>query len=132
MSEIIHAALNVRLDTLGLQTAWENKSFLPPEATLWIRETYLPAERRAAAMGTTSQNRHRGIYQVDVFRPAGEGSGEAEETATLIENLFKRGTVISYSGITVKIESASRTTGRKSEPWYMIPVFIRWRADIDN
>lgn len=132
MSELVHAALNVKLDSLGLNTAWENKDFTPPEGDLWIRETYLPAEKRAAAIGTSSQNRHRGIYQVDVFRPSGEGSGEAEETVTAIENLFKRGTVISYSGITVKIESASRTSGREDKPWYMIPVFIRWRADIDN
>ena len=126
---VIHAALNARLDTLSLPTAWENKSFDPPEGELWIRETFMPAEKRASAMGTSSQNRNRGIYQVDVFRPLGEGSGEAEEAVETIENLFKRGTVIG-SGIT--IESASRLAGRKSEPWYMVPVIIRYRADINN
>ncbi len=112
--------------------AWENKDFNPASAR-WYRVAFLPGEPRAAAIGTDAQNRHVGIFQIDIMSPTGAGDVPAQTEAERIAACYKRGTVLTSSGVSVIIDKAYRMPGDSSDPaWYRIPVRVQWRADVDN
>jgi len=129
--EAIRAALDNHLYQLGENVQWPNVSF-DPGGNYWMRPTLLPAEPSMAALGEDADNRNIGIYQVDIFWPQGTGEGPPSSKAEEVMQQFKRGTVITLSGTTVRIERAYRESGRWEESWYQIPVIIDYVADVAN
>lgn len=134
----IRAALITQVTAAGganitaSRIAWENKSFLPGSAR-WYRVTFLPGSYRAAAIGVGSQNRHVGILQIDIFDPPNKGDAVTQTEAERIAAAFKRGTILTYSGVSVRCERAYRGSGDSSDPsWFHVPVKIEWRADVAN
>lgn len=114
------------------RVAWENKKFVPG-STRWYRVTFLPGEPRAAAIGVSSQNRHVGVMQIDVFDPPNVGDVVTQAEAERIVTAFKRGTTLAYSGVSVRCERTYRGPGDNSDPsWFHVPVKIEWRADVAN
>ena len=128
---LIESALNAQLKTLGILTSWENIGYKPTKGTLWIRPTFMPGQSRAAAIGVNAQDRITGIYQVDVFAPADNGVYDGGQQVDAIMTVYKRGTALTYSGVTVKINKVWRSTARPEPDWYQIPVIIEWQADVD-
>jgi len=123
----ISAALDYQLSIMaGLPpVAWENKTYDPVIGTLYVRPTLLPGETTQATLGAQGEDQNIGIYQVDVFAPAGTGKNAAIVMADTIANHFKRGSDLVYNGRTVRIRNVSRLVGtNNADGWYQIPIEI--------
>lgn len=111
--------------------AWENVAFTPGSVP-YLSPFLLPAEPFQSEIGTAGANRHTGIFQISIFAPQGQGMGVA---GTLRDNLvdhFKRGTTLTYSGVTVTVEKAYPGPMLTEVGWVHIPITIRYRADAAN
>jgi len=88
----------------------------------------------SVALSSDAANRHVGVFHVNVYDPPGGGDGAATAEAERIAACFKRGTVLTYSGVTVHIVSAHIERGLpQADPaWFQVPVVIEWRADVAN
>lgn len=125
----ISAALDARLNTMtGLpDVAWENKVYEPTLNELYLRATHLPADTVAGTIGDSiSTDLSTGIYQVDVFAPAGDGKSEGYVMADLIADHLKRDTELTYNSRTVRIKNVSLSPARQDNGWYQIPVNISY------
>ena len=128
----ISSALDSRLNTLTGQTpiAWENTAYIPVKDTLFLRSTILPASTLQAALGTSGIDEYIGIYQIDVFAPAGTGRGDAETKADAVADHFKRGTDLSQNGKTIRLGNVSRNAGIRSEDRFIISISINYMAHV--
>jgi hypothetical protein len=132
----IRAALVTRLTAASpgaaipaASVAWEGTNFVPAQGTRWYRSTFLPGEPVTETIGEPSQNRTRGVFQIDVFDTKGTGDAITTAECERLVTCYKRGTVLVYSGVSVYIEKAYRGIGQQEVDWYHIPVIVRWRAD---
>ena len=128
----ISAALDLRLNTLTGQSpiAWENTAYIPVKDTLYLRPTILPALTLQAGLGVTGIDAYIGIYQIDIFAPAGKGRGEAEIKADAVADHFKRGTDLSKNGKTVRLGNVSRNSGIRDEDRFIISISINYMAHV--
>ena len=128
----ISSALDSRLNTLTGQSpiAWENTAYIPVKNTLYLRPTILPASTIQAGLGTSGLDEYIGIYQIDIFAPAGKGRGEAEIKADAVADHFKRGTDLSKNGKTVRLGDVSRNSGIRSEDRFIISLSINYMAHV--
>lgn len=122
----ISAALSARLNTLASAPpiAWENYVFEPVADTLYLRETLLPGDVTAAAVGSASQDHTIGIYQVDIFSPLNRGKAAGIAQADAVADHFKRGTILTSNGVNVRLQNVSRGTSSRDETYWHIPVLI--------
>ena len=70
--------------------------------------------------------------QVDVCEPKNLGDALAGTEAERIATCYKRGTVLTYSGVSVRVERAYRGAAIPNEDWFMVPVLIEYRSDVAN
>lgn len=127
----ISAALSNHLNTISPKPAiaWENYPYTPVDDTLYVRETLLPGDVTAAAVGSASQDHTIGIYQVDVFSPLNRGKADAVAQADAIADHFKRGTILTYNGVNVRMQNVSRGTGQMDGgKYWQIPVLITFEV----
>tara|TARA_B100000795_G_scaffold103354_1_gene76232 strand:- start:158 stop:568 length:411 start_codon:yes stop_codon:yes gene_type:complete len=127
----ISAALDARTNSLALPTAWENIAFKPTTGTLYIRPTLIPAYTEQAGLGSNGLDEHVGIYQIDIVSTASLGKGEAIIKADVIADHFKRGLVLTYNGVNVRLSKTSRGIGKRDhEAFFTIPIFITYQSFI--
>tara|TARA_R110002095_G_scaffold212958_1_gene202884 strand:+ start:332 stop:748 length:417 start_codon:yes stop_codon:yes gene_type:complete len=128
----ISSALDSRLNTLTGQSpiAWENTAYIPVKDTLYLRPTILPALTLQAGLGVNGIDEYIGIYQIDIFAPAGKGRGEAEIKADAVADHFKRGTDLSKNGKTVRLGNVSRNSGIRDEDRFIISISINYMAHV--
>ena len=128
----ISSALDSQLNTLTGQSpiAWENTAYIPVKDTLYLRPTILPASTIQAGLGTSGLDEYIGIYQIDIFAPAGKGRGEAEIKADAVADHFKRGTDLSKNGKTVRLGNVSRNSGIRDEDRFIISLSINYMAHV--
>ncbi|MFW0776297.1 MAG: phage tail terminator-like protein [Rickettsiales bacterium] len=121
----IQAALDTQLATISgsPDIAWEHTVSSPDGD--YIRPTFLPGETVQACRGDDGQDLTNGIYQVDVFKVRGTGRSQQPD---VIATLFKRGTYLTYNGITVRIVSSSIERSTDEENYTITPVSIRWQV----
>tara|TARA_R110000868_G_scaffold192553_2_gene437120 strand:+ start:592 stop:1023 length:432 start_codon:yes stop_codon:yes gene_type:complete len=130
----ISAALSLKLSVYAtannIAVSYENSQYTPVVGTKYLRETLMPADTSQAELGTTGMDHNEGNYQVDAFTPASSklGKSEAILLADGIATQFKRGAVLTYNGVNVRIKSVSRGTGVIDGAWFMIPVFISFKS----
>jgi hypothetical protein len=126
----VSAALSGHLNAMTNKppVAWENASYKPVEGVTFIRETILPSDTIQGSLGSTGYDQHLGVYQVDVFAPAGKGKGEAIQMADSIADHFKRGTDLTHNGVTVRLGNVSRRSGLRDGSWWIVPVSIRYSS----
>jgi hypothetical protein len=126
----ISGALDLHLSTMaGLpDVAWENLDYQPVQGVSYLRPTHIPASTNQAALGNSGEDRHDGIYQVDVIAEAGKGKGAAYTLADQVADHFARGTDLTYNGLTVTIRNTPRLTGRTSNGWFIVPVEVQYFA----
>jgi hypothetical protein len=101
----IRAALTAQLKTMpGLpDVAWENMPYTPVVGTPYLTPVILWAEGSQAELGVTGSNWERGIYQIACNYPPNQGSGALNAMLGKIRERFKRGTRLTYNGLTVTI-----------------------------
>jgi hypothetical protein len=129
----IESGLLKRLATVsGIPTiAYENQNHQPTLETPYVQPTLLPLPTE---YGISKLNKHVGIFQVSLFYPAGDGTGDAGDVADAIINHFKSGTVLTEGSINIRIRGASRESAffdESDQPvWYILPVSVDYFAYI--
>jgi hypothetical protein len=123
----IQAALDIRLSTItGSPTIlWPLVPGLPNATDNYLRPTFLPGESVQVTLGDTGKDFTTGLYQVDVFERRGTGRSSQPD---VIGDHFKRGTYLTYNGITVRIMSVSIRATQTDENHTFTPVVIRWEV----
>lgn len=126
----IQAALDTRLVSMsgGYAIAFPNIPYEPEAGTTYLRPTFLPADTSQAALGDEGKDITVGIYQVDVFNPAGSGRTSIPDT---IADHFKRGTNLAYNGITLRVQSVSIASATIDGSWQIVPVSISFYTYTD-
>lgn len=119
----IQAALDTRLASMtgGYDIAWPNVPYEPAVDSTYLRPTFLPSATEQAALGDSGKDLTAGIYQVDVFTAAGSGRTTIPDT---IADHFKRGTNLTYNGITLRVRSVSILSATIDGSWQQVPVSI--------
>lgn len=118
----MQAALDARLDSMdSTPVAWPNIPYEPQGGTTYVRPQFLPAETVQASMGESGKDETNAIYQVDVVFPRGAGRTTLPDT---IADHFKRGTVLSYNGLSLRVRSVSIGPAILDGAWTFVPVSI--------
>lgn len=130
----IRAAFVTKLQTFtGLPSvAWENVPFTPTAGVTYIQPFLLPGEPFQAEIGTNGINRHSGVYQISVFYPAGQGVAALNTLTADLCDHFKRGTSLTYSGVTVTVQKAYQSPMQQETDRVHIPITIQFRCDASN
>lgn len=124
----IRAALDLRLATLTpvIATAQENGKYEPTIGTPYQKVSLLPNETEAPALNQQTLI-ERGIYQISVCYPFGNGSSNASARAELIRSHFPAGLTLTQDGYKVRISRApSIARAIPDDMWYIVPVSIQF------
>ncbi len=126
----INYALLTRLTTLPdtPPIAYENRPFTPTNGVLYLRENYIPANTASVGISNTDSSDYRGIYQVSIMAPMDTTKFDALNIIDAIESHFAKGTVLTYGGLSVKVQQVSTAAALRSGDRMMTPVSIDWRA----
>lgn len=118
--------------TPAMSLAWPDIDFEPP-AQGYLRATLVPNTVEQVTLGTNGKNRHRGLFQVDVFWKRNAGEIVPREKADLVAAQFKRGTVLTSGGLNIRINRPPRVAQTlESGPYTQTPVLISYQVDADN
>ncbi len=133
---LIRQALEQHLAALpvpggALATAYANASFVPAAGVPYQRCALLPAEPDNAMQGTASYF-ERGVLQITLCYPLGQGPRAAEQMALALRTHFARGTTLAISqGMQVLVTHTPAIAPALLEPdRYTVPVSVRYQAQI--
>jgi len=110
---------------------WENVDFEPASNEEWLQARLAPAQTRPAVAGPSPVERFNGTFLVNVFWPSYEGPKQPEALAFDIKEHFSPGTVLTNSGVRVRIAYSEAQQAIQNPPYFQIPVVISWYAYID-
>lgn len=130
----IRAAFVARLLTFPSlpSVAWENVPFTPTAGAVYLQPALMDGEPYQAEIGTNGQNVHNGIFQISIFAPAGHGTATINALRDNLVDYFKRGTVLTNSGVNVRISKAYPVALIQETDWIHIPVKINFTAYASN
>ena len=106
--------------------AYQNEQFTPPENSPWLASTILQTQPLQASLGGSGQDRHDGILQIDVYTPINEGDILARQIMDQIEDVLKSSTVLTYSDVSVKIESVGISFTAQEGDWFRNTLDLTW------
>lgn len=122
----VQAALDTKLKTLsGTPVAFPNVPYKPQAGTIYVRASFLPTETVQVSLGATGKDETNGIYQIDVVAPRGSGRPQLLDT---VADLFKRGTVLTYNSINVRVRSVSMAPAILDDEWYFVPISVNFQT----
>ena len=101
--------------------AWPNINYEPTTRDTYLRPRFLPVATEQASLGGSGKDVTNAIYQIDVVQPAGSGRTTLFDT---IANHFKRGTVLTYNSVKIRIRTVEIGTAQIEDAWYFVPVSI--------
>jgi hypothetical protein len=126
----IRRALEAHLGTFGSIPSggiqYENALFDTPEQEIYFRTKVDFNQPVARTFGTGATSRLGGLFVIDVFGPAGVGTGTLEALADDLLNHFYSGQVLTYNTHNVVLFVPWRESGVTGETWYFIPCFMPW------
>lgn len=128
----IRNAMETALDALtpAIQSVHENEAYVPV-VDVPYQEVYLLVAKPANPTLGDGYFQERGVFQINLQYPRDVGSLAAATRAEAIRALFPRGATFTNGGITVQIDEATEIgTGRQEGDRWMVPVKVRWHADI--
>ena len=127
MAEFIdmETALISRLNTItgNPDIAWPNIEFRPSGE--YLRPAFLPSDTIPAALGASGLDETNGVYQVDCFTERGAGRSTLVDT---VADHFKRGTVITYGSVNMRVRSVSIGASRDEGAYYVTPITVNWQT----
>lgn len=106
--------------------------YTPVEGTDFLQIDYLHGETSQVEIGTTSDDRATGIYQITLNVGNAEGSAKAMTLISQLKEYFKRGTIATYNGLNVRITQFYLGGYTSEGDWYREVINIVFRADLDN
>ena len=128
----IRKALETQLAAItpAMATSFENVAFTPTPGVAYQRSNLLPNTPDDSQIGSKVFF-ERGIYQVTLCYPMGNGPAACEARAQLIKDAFKRGTSLVESGVTVIIMNAPSVSSAMIDgDRFCVPVSLRYQAQI--
>lgn len=93
---------------------------------------FLPSQPFQAGLGTYGKQRYDGLFQIDVLVPIGDGRATMNAIMTELKSLYKRGTTLQNSQISVQCKTVWEGASLGSPNWYIVPLNIRYYAYVDN
>jgi len=109
-----------------------NVAFTPPAQTSsakWLRTTFMPAPTATLPIGSGS-DQYYGLMQIDVFYGQNSGEYAPGRIASAVIDYFKRGTVLTKDGFTVRIHKRPYRGPMiiDGSGWVQIPVTIPYQC----
>lgn len=126
----IQAALDTRLSTLsgGYDIAWPNTKFEPEASQTFLSPSFLPTITSQAGLGASGKDETNGVYQIDVVYPAGTGRSTIPDS---VADHFKRGTILSYNDVNVRIRSVSIEPALTEGAFHFVPISVDFQTYTD-
>lgn len=108
----------------------ENRGKKPEIGARHIRADLMPADTLDPSQGA-QHRRYHGMYQVGIFLPENEGTGDSDDLAKAIEVLFKCPTTITKQGLNVRIQQTPSIAQSRPDGagFWMTPITIKYSAD---
>lgn len=129
---LIRKALEKRLASVlpSMVVAFENVAFSPTANVPYQRVSLLPNTPDDDQIGSSTYF-ERGIFQVTVCFPIGNGPAACEARTQLVKDAFKRGTSLVEGAVTVIIMNApSASSAMIDGDRFCIPVSVRYQAQV--
>lgn len=135
-NQIIRSALEGHLkawavaQTPPISVYLENRGKKPAIGECHVRADLMPADTLNPSQGA-QHRRYHGIYQVSIFLPENDGTGDSDALAKAIEVLFKCPTTLIKSGMNVRINQTPSIARSRSDGagFWMTPISITYSAD---
>jgi hypothetical protein len=125
-------ALVAHLDdfTPSMPVSAPNVTYTPTTGTPYLRVWHMPAVTDWLGLDPNENlNEHRGVLQIDVMWPAGQGVMQPLERADAIAAHFQRGQQFTHGGVTTQIVlPAEVARGDQDGAWFSIPVSVFYVA----
>lgn len=134
----IYNALITRLTTATItyigadDIAYDNADFDPTNKDAWLSTSFIPVVRATETKDTTG-NVDSGLFQVDVFVPLNDATGNTKrynlralEIVNDILVAFADNTKLNFGGAEVFIGGSEFTAPLTSESWYQVPITINY------
>lgn len=116
----------------GMETAYENRKFTPPDNEEWAALFFIPASSEADTQGTQGSDRWDGIVQIDLNYPLDSGESSILAKADAIIQQFKAGTKLLYSGQAVTLKASGRNQGSIVNSQYRISITAGWYSFVSR
>ncbi|MCS3602741.1 hypothetical protein M2371_001950 [Buttiauxella sp. BIGb0471] len=138
--EMLEQRIALFANTQGVQVAWENIPFTPPQDKPYLRVFVLPAATQSIDFEASAKT-YRGVMQVNVIAMAGNGVTDSRRIANGISDEFPDGERLQDGDLSVYINgqptihsgiqdrASSGPTGGSGSISYTIPISISYRAD---
>lgn len=135
-NKIIRAALEGHLKAWAaaqsqpITVLLENRGSKPPTGARYLRAFMMPADTLNPSQGGKHKHYH-GIYQVSVYEPENDGTGDSDDLAKAIEVLFQCPTTITKSGLNVQILHTPSIAQSRADGagFWMTPITIKYSAN---
>lgn len=127
-----HSALMLRLKMVyGVPKIIEvNKSVTISPTERWCRASLLPTETEIGSLGVTGFDIKRGLFQIDLFTPLGQGDDYdlADRIVTAYSDRLDRH--VPVGDYKLLIEKSWSEGGNQVEGWFVTSIFVRWSMPI--
>ena len=132
LRRLLRARLVAGCDAAGIPPSarnWQGAPFVTPDPlVVHIRETLIPGAESVATIGRGAASTESfGLYQIDVYAPAGRGTADLDDAVEAIRAQFAPGTQTVESGVWLAIEGASPLAITESDRVVQLPLSITWR-----
>ena len=127
----IMAALLARLALVSptLDVVPENTPYVPVAGRAYMASTLLAAEPANPVMGGAF-HRDRGLFQVALRFPAGQGAGAALLHAERVRDAFARGTtLVAGDGVVLVTGTPSIGPSHVDADRFTLPLRVAWQGD---
>lgn len=111
---------------------YPNRDYSPTLGTSYIKVDIMPAQTSQASIGQDSRSRNIGIYQLMIFVPKNRSMMDSVPIVNELKEYFKFGTGIILGDIKIKITRFQIEPYLEDDAWFVQPVSISYRADLEN
>ena len=112
----------------SLPVAWQNVSFTPPASGIYLRAFLLPATTDVPDLAGEYPI-YRGVFQISIVAPSGQGSGAAEQLVEDVAAEFPADLLLTAGALSVMIVSpCSQGPAIHDGTSYMVPVSFTYEG----
>lgn len=105
--------------------AWPNVEHTPTEGSTYLRPSLLPAS--SSTFDLLDKQLNPGIFQVDIYTPAGAGSAESLELADAIYDHFARQD-LSTGTVCLRVNQIEVNQAIRIDSWHVLSVSIYYNS----
>jgi hypothetical protein len=126
----LSGALGKQLNNVSgsLDIVWENTEYDPTIGRPFLRTWLLPNQTINSSLGLKGFSEYNGIFQIDCMYPIGSGWGSARTNVDTICSSFKRGTIVTYNKVEVRIWGSSPEPALIDGDWYRLPISVYYSS----